>query len=306
MAETKEMMAKYTHEQLCFLARPASETEETKLENAKEAVKRALGNSTIVLSSKYEIFGQGSYANNTNVRNNSDVDINVCYTAAHYYELPIGKTKEEYGFVDNVFYSYSQFKNDIEQMLVDYFGRQSVVRKNKCIHIKGNTYRSEIDVVPTWEHRRYYGPYTTQFYKGVVLWSDSGEKVINYPIQHKENGIKKNTDTQRRYKRLVRIMKNLNIKMNESGFYINDNITSFLLECLMYNYPSVELNSSVYDWNNILKKVIIYFWNKSKEESSEWQRWVENSELQSLMSGHKWTRLDVNTFMFKLWNYLEY
>lgn len=81
-------MAKYTHEQLCLFAQPASETEETKLERAIEAVKRALGNSDIILSDKYEIFGQGSYANNTNVRNNSDVDINVCYTAAYYYELP--------------------------------------------------------------------------------------------------------------------------------------------------------------------------------------------------------------------------
>lgn len=103
-------MAKYTHEQLCLFAQPASETEETKLERAIEAVKRALGNSNIILSDKYEIFGQGSYANNTNVRNNSDVDINVCYTAAYYYELPKGKTKEDYGLTGNVPYSYSVFK----------------------------------------------------------------------------------------------------------------------------------------------------------------------------------------------------
>ena len=41
------------------LQQPASETEETKLERAIEAVKRALGNSDIILSDKYEIFGQG-------------------------------------------------------------------------------------------------------------------------------------------------------------------------------------------------------------------------------------------------------
>lgn len=202
-------MAKYTHEQLCLFAQPASETEETKLERAIEAVKRALGNSDIILSDKYEIFGQGSYANNTNVRNNSDVDINVCYTAAYYYELPKGKTKDDYGFSGNVQYSYSEFKNDIERMLVAYFGRNNVIRKNKCIHIQENTYRTEIDVVPTWEHRTYIGenndPYN--FYRGVKLWSDDGEEVTNYPKQHKNNGINKNknTNTQKRYKRLVRI-----------------------------------------------------------------------------------------------------
>lgn len=111
-------MAKYTHEQLCLFAQPASETEETKLERAIEAVKRALGNSNTILSDKYEIFGQGSYANNTNVRNNSDVDINVCYTAAYYYELPKGKTKEDYGLTGNVPYSYSVFKMILKKCLL--------------------------------------------------------------------------------------------------------------------------------------------------------------------------------------------
>lgn len=123
-------MERYTHSQLCDLAKPASDTEETKLDLAIEAVKKALGNSDIVLSSKYEIFGQGSYANNTNVRNNSDVDINVCYTAAFFYDLPSGKTKDDYGFTGSVPYSYNQFKNDIEKMLISYFGTENVQRKN--------------------------------------------------------------------------------------------------------------------------------------------------------------------------------
>lgn len=298
-------MTKYTHEQLCAFARPASDTEETKLERAIEAVKRALGNSDIVLSSKYEIFGQGSYANNTNVRNNSDVDINVCYFAAHYYELPKGKTKDDYGFSSNVPYSYKEYKNDIERMLVAYFGRDKVTRKNKCLHIQENTYHAEIDVVPTWEYR-HYGQTVNDYVKGVVLWSDDGYKVTNYPKQHKENGISKNKSTSMRYKSLVRIMKNLNIRMKDERVYANDNITSFLLECLMYNYPSTSLYFATYDWNNILKDVIRYFWNKTREESDEWRVWLENSECLYLMIGHKWGRNDIHEFMCNLWIYLGY
>lgn len=298
-------MEKYTHLQLCDMAKPASETEETKLERALDAVKRALGNSDIVLSSKYEIFGQGSYANNTNVRNNSDVDINVCYTAAFYYDLPIGKTIKDYDFSGSSPYSFQLFKNDIERMLGLYFGQKNVVRKNKCIHIYENTYHSEIDVVPTWEHRQ-YGNSKNDYKKGVVLWSDSGDKICNYPKQHKENGVSKNINTSKRYKSLVRIMKNLNIKMNDSNYYLNKNITSFLLECLMFNYPSFKLNDATYDWNIILRNVIYYFWDKSKEESLEWQKWIENSELLWLMYNHKWGRKDVNEFMLKLWNFLCY
>lgn len=52
-------MAKFTNEQLAAMARPASETEEQKLENA---VKNALSKYTLT-SDNYEVFGQGSYAN---------------------------------------------------------------------------------------------------------------------------------------------------------------------------------------------------------------------------------------------------
>lgn len=101
-------------------------------------------------------------------------------------------------------------------------------------------------------------------------------------------------------------MKNLNIRMNDSHYYCNENITSFLLECLMYNYPSDSLNNHDYNWNDILKKVIFFFWDKTKEESAEWSLWLENSELLYLMYGHKWSRIDVNSFMFNLWNFLQY
>ena len=55
-------MAKFTNEQLAAMARPASETEEQKLENAENAVKNALSKYTLA-SDNYEVFGQGSYAN---------------------------------------------------------------------------------------------------------------------------------------------------------------------------------------------------------------------------------------------------
>lgn len=146
-------MARYTHEQLMGMSRPASDTEETKMENARNAIMNALNDSDILKSNAYEVFGQGSYANNTNIRNNSDIDINVCYTDAYYFDLPENVTRQELGLNNSVEYSYQSYKNDIEKMLVQYFGVANVVRKNKCIHINGNSYRAEIDVVPTWKYR---------------------------------------------------------------------------------------------------------------------------------------------------------
>jgi len=299
-------MAKYTNEQLSSMAHPASITEEQKLKNAENAVKNALSKYSLALGD-YEVFGQGSYANNTNVRNNSDIDINVCYTGGFYYQLPLGKTRYEYGLTNPISYSFDEFKNDVESILVAHFGRNNVVRKNKCLHIKENTYRVEIDVVPTWTFRE-YGSNRDIYNEGVKLIADAdGEEIVNYPKQHQRNGINKNLRTSRRFKRLVRIIKNLHIQMDDEGYYRNANISSFLLECLTYNYPDSRFYSiQECDWNRILREYSYYFWFKSKDDSQEWKQWVEVSENLYLMSNHKWSRYDVNAFMYKLWNYLEY
>lgn len=300
-------MARYTHEQLMAMSRPASDTEEAKMENARTAILKALSNSTILSSNAYEVFGQGSYANNTNIRNNSDVDINVCYTSGFFYKVPNGVTASELGLNNPCTYSYSQFKNDIERMLKSYFGVNQVLRKNKCIHVNGNTYRSEIDVVPTWKYRRYTDKWGS-YQEGVRLISDKGQTVDNYPKQHLRNGIAKNDRTYRRYKRLVRIVKSIKAKMEENGFYSNSNITSFLIEGLVYNFPDskFDLYSASFDWNSILRNFIFFIWNGCGEGNESWKEWVEPSECLYLMYGHKWNCSDVKEFTHLMWNYLGY
>ncbi len=61
-------MARFTEEQLGQMCRPATENEEAKMQNAEAMVRKALSASPIIHSANYEIFGQGSYANNTNIR----------------------------------------------------------------------------------------------------------------------------------------------------------------------------------------------------------------------------------------------
>lgn len=293
-------MIKFIQDQLSSLSKPASDTEEEKLDNAKNAIVKALENNLKLDSKSYEIFGQGSYVNNTNVRNNSDVDINVCYTAGPYYRVPVS----DYGLTHPCQYSFEQYKDDIEDILVQKFGRNQVKRKNKCLHVKSNSYHSEIDVVPTWKFREYLQ--NGNLTDGVCLFSDSGEIVINYPEQHKINGKEKNKKTDKRYKSLVRILKNLSIRMKEEEYYSNSNVTSFLIECLTFNYPNPKFTlDENLDWNKILKEYIYDFWNKAKN-TQEWKKWKEVSKNRNLMYGHKWSIKDVEEFMYKLWNYLGY
>ena len=73
-------MAKYTEKQLESWRKPPSDSEETKLENSERMVRDAINSDEKLKKKSTEIFGQGSYVNNTNVRLNSDIDINIRYT----------------------------------------------------------------------------------------------------------------------------------------------------------------------------------------------------------------------------------
>lgn len=303
----KNIVMRYTHEQLSVMSQPASDTEEEKLERARKQVVDAIQGTHI--ASTCDVFGKGSYYNNTNIRLNSDMDISVSYRNTFKFRLPSGDTPERHNItiVDEP-YTYDKFKSDLAGLLKMKFGIENVIVKNKCIHVKENTYHSDIDVVPTWYHRTYLSTMTNTYHEGVVLWTPSHETVLNYPMQHYNNGVNKNNLTKRRYKSLVRIVKNLKCKMEEEHFYTNPQITSFLLESLVYNLPNTCFlcNLEVYDWNTIVRAFIVYVWNKTKDDSDGWKNWTEVSGLLPLMSNHKWTNEDVHEFMYKLWNFLEY
>jgi hypothetical protein len=301
-------MPRFTEEQLNQMCRPASDTEESKLQNAETILRKALFSSSLIDSFKYEIFGQGSYANNTNIRLNSDIDINVCYTDAFYYDVPTGKIGNDYGLNNPASYSFQAYKDDIEKMLVAYYGRSEVVRKNKCITVKGNTNRIQIDVVPTWKYRRYDNTFNKDYVEGVILYADDElyRRITNFPKQHIKNGINKNTIALRKFKRLTRIFKNVRIKMDNDNYYSNGNITSFLLECLAYNVPTTIYTKDYCVWNDILRDAIYYLYDNTKENSTVYNEWGEVSELLYLMrGGRKWNRQNVNDYMFKMLNYLQ-
>lgn len=296
---------KFTEETLRGWTNPPSDSEEAKLQTAERMVYEAINADVTLNWRAIKVFCQGSYANDTNIRLDSDIDVNINYTGAFYYDLPYGKRKEDFGLTGNCSYSYEQFKNNVESALVTRFGRQNVKRKNKCLTVKENTYRAEIDVVPTWKHRRYNN--VGSYAEGVVLFADKdGDKVINYPLQHIENGKKKNADTLRRFKGLVRIFKKINVKMEEDGFYNNPNVSSFLLECLVWNCPNTVFVN--YDtWTQRVKEAIIFLYNKTKAETDECKDWREVSDLLHLFSStRKWSKHDVNMHMLKMWNYMGY
>ncbi|WP_027383998.1 nucleotidyltransferase domain-containing protein [Epilithonimonas caeni] len=299
-------MAKYSEDTLTSWTKPPSETEQTKLENSERMVREAINDDPKLKTKSTETFGQGSYANDTNVKLNSDIDINVRYTGGFYFELPENTTETDIGLdkLGSTAYTFKEFKDDVENALVRKFGRSEVVRNDKCITIKENTYRIQTDVVPTWNYRRYNKNGT--FVLGAKFFPDnSAWGIVNFPKQHIENAINKNSNTSRRFKRLTRLHRKVRYKMIDDGIKVSDNITSFLLECLVWNTPNQIMNE--YDsWTERLKQSIIYIYQQTTEDST-CKEWGEVSELLYLFySGRKWSRSDVNEYMVQLWNYLEF
>ena len=182
-------------------------------------------------------------------------------------------------------------------------GREYIIRNDKCLTVKANTYRVEADVVPTWEYRRYYD--NGNFASGTKFLSDKGIWIVNFPLQHIENGKSKNSLTQKRFKRLTRIYRTTRYRMIDERVGVSDNITSFLLECLVWNVPDSVFNNN-YSWTDRLKQSIIHLYEQTKSVDT-CKEWGEVSELFYLFhTARKWSREDVNNYLIQMWNYLGF
>ncbi len=221
-------------------AQGPSKTESDKCENAEKAVRKALQADNQLSKFDISVFAQGSYKARTNVRLDSDVDICVRYNDSFFPDYPDDKTKKDFGHIDGGM-RFADFKNMVETALRNYFGAPGVDRGNKAFDVHANTYRIDADVVPTFEHRRYTGNKnadgTWHYYSGVAFNPDKGALIRNWPEQNYVNGVRRNDETGRHYKRAIRIFKRLRNKMQEDRIPEASNIASFLIECLTWNIP---------------------------------------------------------------------
>lgn len=251
---------KFSEDQLKEFAKPLSQTEENQCKNAigmvadalkdiglreEETIHKSFSDTPsyqLRMSGNYgyevKIFLQGSYANNTNVRRNSDVDIAVVQEDRFRTKYREGINDSYYGFTKATPRERS-FKDEVEIALRKKFG-SDVIRKNKSIRINGNSYRNDADSVPALRYRDYTNDYrydSNNFIGGIVIKPDKGSEIINYPEEHIKNGIEKNKRTNYYFKKMVRIAKEMRYKMIESNYSSAQEISSFLVECLIWNAP---------------------------------------------------------------------
>ena len=253
------------------------------------------------------VFAQGSFHNRTNVRHDSDVDVCVLSMDTFFpdYEHVPEANNAALGILPAT-YHFPDFKADVEAALVAKFGRREVTAGDKAFDIKSNTYRVSADVVPTFESRLYYrdafGRYA--YHSGTVLQSDrTGNIIRNWPQQHYDRGVAKHTDTGRQFKKKARILKNLANDMAANGYESAQNMSSFLLESLVYN-----CNGNAFQPNHYsgFKETIrqTYFMTQTDEAA---ENLLEVNNIKYLFRpSQPWNRSDVHQFLVQAWDYVGF
>lgn len=290
----------------------SSDNEDAKRQRTEQQIREAIRSHARLSSQPLKIYAKGSYANNTNVRLDSDVDICVEYYGGFHYD-GVGErddqiSKAAAGISDYTgpYTQFGLFKSDVENALRAVFG-SAVSRSNKCIRIRGGDTTLPADVVPCWEHRTYYQRgYSADYYQGTILFPDQGVgSVVNYPQQHLDNGVAKNNRTGRRYKRTVRALKRLENEMVQKE--VIKEVPSYLIECLVYRCP--DRSFSLGDYEDIARTVLagIHQGTDGPEPSDEDDRWLEVNDIKFLFHpAQSWDRAQANKFALDAWTYMGF
>lgn len=287
-------------------AKPPSDTEQTKADNAERIVRAALADDPTLSKYSIRVFAQGSYKANTNVRLNSDVDICVLCDNTFFYDLTFSDLTDDTVPGSPPSLTYSDFRNMVEAALVRRFGRASVTRGNKAFDVHANTYRLDADVVAAFELRRFkkLGP------RGEITWNsgiafvpDSGGRIDNWPEQTYNNGVWKNTNTTRRYKRAIRILKRLRDRMQGKEIGAAKDIGSFLIESLVWNVPNEQFERDTH-WA-VMRAVLAHTFNNTMSDE-KCADWGEVNELKYVLRNQPAVRARVNTFLDAAWNELGF
>lgn len=122
------------------------------------SVKKALEDSKAIYKDKnFEIFLQGSYANDTNIYAESDVDIVIRLDSIFRGDVGSLSVEEKnaYHNLPNATYNFKDFKKAVMIRLQNAFGKENVTEGNKAIKIKPSESRRSVDVVIAHQHHNY-------------------------------------------------------------------------------------------------------------------------------------------------------
>ena len=255
----------------------------------------------------FRVYTKGSYANETNVRLDSDVDVVVENHAVYYSDY----NQVEDPQTDPSFVPYtgpwtpSVWRSEVEKALSNYFGNGEVDTSGEvAITVKEKPgSRPSADVVPAFEYVRYDDAFRVQRHRGSKVFKKTQGSIVNYPKQQLDNGKIRNRNTGGRYKQFVRALKNAENALVAEG--IGDELPSYFMECLVYNVPDGVLRSGT-SLGEGFRRTLYWLYQHLNDEYV-YEDWLEPNELKYLFwRGNKWTLSDGQKLVLQTWNYLGY
>ncbi|GAB3174059.1 hypothetical protein GCM10027059_45780 [Myceligenerans halotolerans] len=282
---------------------PSSSTEQEKQERTERMIRQAISSHPAFNDCSLTVFTKGSYANNTNVRADSDVDIAVQCHEARYSRAASPDARSASAPYSGI-WTPDKLRSELTTALRARFPGAVDISGSTALRVDSNTARVEADVVPCFDFRYYFA--AGGYREGTKVFKTNGDGVENYPVQQLENGRAKNTRTNQRYKKTVRIMKRLENEMVRHD--VHGEVPSFFVECLVYNVPDKYLMRAT--WTDTVRGVLGHIYQEldGVEPSGQQSgRWREVSRCKYLFTPQqKWTRDDARSFAKAAWNHLGY
>ncbi len=214
-------------------------------QNTYASIKNALNSSFKMSGSSYDVYLQGSYANTTNIRGDSDVDI-VAELTTPEFSNPNPQSPHS-----TALNTWTAFRNSVIQALQNHYGTQAVIPKNRCVRVIGGGGRLPADVVVCLRYRHRNRSYSSKISEsglGITLLDlETRRWVNNFPKLHLANGSAKNeySRTRNNYKPTIRMIKNARNKLIQLGKISESTAPSYFVECLLYNVPDLQFRGTL-------------------------------------------------------------
>jgi len=179
---------------------------------------------------KYDVFLQGSYKNDTNLRQDSDVDVVVQLEAKLQPQVAAlsGFQLEQDQAHKLAYERWKLFRNQVLKALRATYGTEAVTPGRKSLKLAKGKIPASADVVVTLRcgiGLAFYLP-------------DERRWVVSYPQQHHAKGLRKERGTNGMYKRTIRMFKVARNHLIETDAIGDRTAPSYFIECLLYNVPN--------------------------------------------------------------------
>ena len=292
-----------TEEQLHGWTGPSSDTERDKQERTERMIREAIEAHDAFDGYKFSVYAKGSYANQTNVRSDSDVDIVVhCHECVYWAEESPGARPASTSYSGP--WTPTKLRAEVKAALRAKFGEQVDDSGSTAIVVRSSSARIDADVVPSLTYRYYFASGGSR--DGTRVFRKNGSWLNNFPAQHLAEGNRKNTATNTYFKQAVRILKRVENLMLTND--VHREVPSYFVECLVYNCPTDVLLWTT--WTDTIRGVLFHIWDELQgdtEPSETDDRWLEVSRCKYLFSSaQKWSRKDGRDFAKAAWNYLGF